>query len=230
MNKLILSACATALLGTMGCQSAYKFSSTPEFEAYMEETNEWTGGEKVGIYLKDRFLDAADVFQADLSAGDGFLANAHITKFLQAGGGFMNKGARWGLLRRSAGLWSDDRVEGGVACGFNLYWVDIDREPVWGTSTLFENNFRFEGPDYLDNHDRHWSDVGLNLHLFFLGGNLNASPFEFVDFVTGIFAFPSIYASPLSPEMDLADDDTRARLREKYHLPHYRYTLENPQF
>lgn len=230
MKNWISGACLVAIAATVGCQASYKFTSTPEFEAYSQEVNQWTGAEKVGIYAKDRFLDAADIFTGDLSVGDGVLANAHVTKFLQAGGGYMNNGLRWGLLRRSAGTWSDDRVEGGIACGFNLYWVDLDRQAMWGTSTLFQHDFEYEGPDYLDNHDRHWSDVGANLHLFWVGLNVNASPFEAFDFVAGVFALPSIYASPLSPEMDPADDDTRARLREKYHLPHYRYTLENPRF
>lgn len=227
MRNILLGAGLLALLATSGCQHSYKFTSSPGFDAYSQEVNNWTGSEKIGIYAKDRFLDFFDIFQADLSAGDGFLVNAHVTKWLQAGGGYMNHGLRWGLLKRSAGTWSDDRVEGGVAAGFNLYWVDIDRIPVWGTSTLFEHEFSYEGPDYLSNHDRHWSDVGAQLHLAWLGASVNASPFEAADFLLGIFALPSIYASPLSPEMDIADDDTRARLREKYDLPHYEYTLEH---
>ncbi|MBK6940239.1 MAG: hypothetical protein IPH13_08540 [Planctomycetes bacterium] len=226
MKRLISSLAVVALAAT-GCQHSYKFQSSPEFQQYSEEVNQWTGTEKVGIYLKDRFLDLADIVQADLSVGDGFLVNAHATKWLQAGGGYMNHGLRWGLLKRSAGTWSDDRVEGGVAAGFNLYWVDIKRLPVWGTSTLFQNEFAYEGPDYLNNHDRHWSDLGGNLHFAFIGANLNASPYEAVDFLLGILAIPTIYAGPLSPEMDLGDDDTRAILREKYCLPHYEYTLEH---
>jgi hypothetical protein len=229
-NHWLAAACGLLLLGTTACQASYKFTSTPEYAAYAAEVDEWTGAEKVGIYAKDRFLDFCDVFTGDLSVGDGVLANARITKFLQAGGGYMNWGHRWGLLKRSAGAWSDDRVEGGVACGFNLYWVDLERVPVWGTSTLFVHEFAYEGPDYLDNHDRHWSDIGATLHLFWIGLNVNASPYEAFDFVAGIFALPSIYNSPLGPEMDPGDDDTRAVLREKYHLPHFRYTLENPRF
>lgn len=227
MKNVILGLGAALMLGTAGCQQSYKFTSSPEFQDYSREVNEWTGSEKIGIYLKDRFLDLFDVLTGDLSVGDGFLANAHLTKWAQIGGGYMNNGARWGLLKRASGLWSDDRVEGGVAAGFNLYWVDLKRTPVWGTSTLFDHEFAYEGPDYLDNHDRHWSDVGATLHVAWIGLNVNASPFEFVDFVLGILALPSVYAGPLSPEMDLGDDDTRARLREKYNLPHYEYTLEH---
>ncbi|MBI4882028.1 MAG: hypothetical protein HY812_20565 [Planctomycetes bacterium] len=228
MKTIVLGLGALALLTTTGCmQQSYKFTSSPEFEDYSREINEWTGPEKFGIYLKDRFLDVCDILQFDLSVGDGFLANAHATKWLQAGGGFLNHGARWGMLKRSAGFWSDDRVEGGVAAGFNLYWVDIKRLPVWGTSTLFEHEFAYEGPDYLSNHDRHWSDLGATLHFAWIGGNVNASPYEAFDFVLGWFALPSLYAGPTSPEMDLGDDDTRARLREKYNLPHFEYTLEH---
>jgi len=227
MRNILLSAGVVALLATSGCQHSYKFTSSPGFDAYSQEINNWTGSEKIGIYAKDRFLDLFDIIQADLSAGDGFLVNAHATKWLQAGGGYMNHGLRWGLLKRSAGTWSDDRVEGGIAAGFNLYWVDIDRIPVWGTSTLFEHEFSYEGPDYLSNHDRHWSDIGAQVHLAWLGASLNASPYEAADFLLGILALPSIYASPLSPEMDIGDDDTRARLREKYDLPHFEYTLEH---
>lgn len=227
MKKIVLGLGVLALLGTSGCQHSYKFTSTPEFEDYSREVNQWTGTEKVGIYFKDRFLDLMDIVQFDLSVGDAFLFNAHATKWLQAGGGYMNNGLRWGLLRRSAGTWSDDRVEGGLAAGFNLYWVDINRQPIWGTSTLFEHQFTYEGPDYLSNKDRHWSDFGLTAHPFFVGGNVNVSPYEALDFVLGVFALPSIYAGPASPEMDLADDDTRARLREKYDLPYYQYTLEH---
>jgi len=227
MKKIILSLGALALVTSTGCQQSYKFTSAPEFERYSREINEWTGLEKTGIYLKDRFLDLFDVVQFDLSLGDGFLVNAHATKWLQAGGGFLNHGLRWGMLKRSMGTWSDDRVEGGLAAGFNLYWVDIERMPIWGTSTIFEHEFAYEGPDYLSNHDRHWSDVGGNLHFAWLGANVNVSPYEAIDFVLGVLALPSIYAGPLSPEMDLGDDDTRARLRAKYDLPHFEYTLEH---
>jgi hypothetical protein len=224
-SALLLSLAAACTAG--GCQQSYKFESSPEFEAYSQEVNEWTGWEKVGIYFKDRALDFVDVAQMDLSVGDGFLANVHATKFAQVGGGYMNHGMRWGVLKRSAGAWSDDRVEGGLAAGFNLYWVDIERQPLWGTSTLFDHEFAYEGADYLSNRDRHWSDIGGTLHVAWLGLNLNFSPYEAFDFVSGVFAFPSIYATPFSPEMDPGDDDTRARLREKYKLPHYQYTLEH---
>lgn len=227
MTKVALSVGALALLSTTGCQHSYKFTSNPAFEAYQQEINQWTGNEKIGIYLKDRALDFFDILQADVSAGDGWVANAHVTKWLQAGGGYMNHGLRWGLLKRAAGTWSDDRVEGGVAAGFNLYWVDIERIPIWGTSTLFEHEFSYEGPDYLCNRDRHWSDVGAQLHMAWVGASVNFSPCEAMDFMMGLFAFPSIYAGPFSPELDVGDDDTRARLREKYDLPHYEYTLEH---
>ncbi|MFG0318922.1 MAG: hypothetical protein ACF8XB_16740 [Planctomycetota bacterium JB042] len=227
MKNILLGLGAVVLLGSTGCQQSHKFTSSPEFEEYSREINEWTGSEKTGIWLKDRFLDLADIVQFDLSFGDGWLANVHATKWLQAGGGYLNHGLRWGMLKRAYGAWSDDRVEGGLAAGFNLYWVDIHRVPIWGTSTLFEHEFAYEGPDYLSNHDRHWSDVGGGVHLAWLGANVNASPFEAVDFIVGFFGFPSIYVDPFSPEMDIADDDTRARLREKYNLPHYEYTLEH---
>jgi len=227
MKNIILGLSALALAATTGCQHSYKYTSSEEYEEYSREVNEWTGSEKMGIYLKDRALDLADIIQFDLSFGDGWLVNAHATKWLQAGGGYLNHGIRWGLLKRAYGTWSDDRVEGGLAAGFNLYWVDITRIPIWGTSTLFEHEFAYEGPDYLSNHDRHWSDVGLNAHVAFLGANVGVSVFELVDAALGFAAFPSLWAGPAGPEMDIADDDTRARLREKYELPHYEYTLEH---
>ena len=227
MKKLILGLGALALLATTGCQHSMKFESSPEFEAYSQEVNEWTGSEKLGIYVADRFHDLMDIAQFDLAVGDGFLLNAHATKFLQVGGGYMNNGLRWGHLKRGWGAWSDDRVEGGIACGFNLYWEDVERQAVWGTPGLFTNDYAYEGPDYLDSHGRNWSDIGAHAHLFWIGLNANVSPFEAVDFVTGIFGLPNIYLTPLSPGMDLGDDDTRARLRAKYDLPYYEYTLEH---
>lgn len=227
MKRIALAVGLTLIPFAWGCQNSYKFTQAPEFQAYNDEVNQWTGTEKLGIYLKDRFLDLCDIVQADLSAGDGFLVNVHATKWLQAGGGYMNHGLRWGFLKRAAGTWSDDRVEGGLAAGFNLYWVKIHRIPLWGTSTLFEHEFAYEGPDYLSNHDRHWSDIGATAHFAWLGASVNVSPFEAVDFALGLLALPSLYATPLSPEMDIADDDTRARLREAYGLPHFEYTLEH---
>lgn len=224
MNKAMLAAVALGL-SLVGCQSSYKFEESESYKAYRKEVDQWTGLEKVGIYFKDRALDLTDIVTADLSLGDGFLVNAHATKFLQAGGGFFN-GLRYGLLRRSFGTWHDDRTEGGIAAGFNLYWVDVKRTPIWGTSTLFDQEFKYEGPDYLDNRDRHWSDFGATVHFAFLGASLNVSPFQLVDFVAGVFAIPSIYPTILGPEMDPADDDTRARLRAKYGLPFYEYSLE----
>lgn len=224
MNQRMLTALALAV-SLVGCQTAYQFEENEAYHAYRKEVDEWTGLEKVGIYFKDRALDAADVVTFDLSLGDGFLANAHATKWLQIGGGYFN-GLCYGTLRRSFGTWHDDRTEAGLAAGFNLYWIDIKRTPIWGTSTLFDQEFKYEGPDYLDNRYRHWSDIGASLHLAFLGFTLNFSPFQAVDFVVGVFALPSIYPTVIGPEMDPADDDTRARLREKYGLPFYEYSLE----
>jgi hypothetical protein len=224
MNKGSLMALALGL-SLFGCQSSYKFQENEAFQAYQKEVNEWTGLEKVGIYFKDRFLDAMDIVTFDISVGDGFLATAHATKWLEIGAGYFN-GLRYGMLRRSFGTWYDDRTEGGLAIGFNLYWEDVKRTPMWGTSTLFDQEFAYEGPDYLDNRDRHWSDIGGTFHLAFLGTTINFSPFQAVDFVVGIFALPTIYPTVFGPEMDPADDDTRARLRVKYGLPYYQYTLE----
>jgi hypothetical protein len=108
-----------------------------------------------------------DIVTFDISVGDGFLATAHATKWLEIGAGYFN-GLRYGMLRRSFGTWYDDRTEGGLAIGFNLYWEDVKRTPMWGTSTLFDQEFAYEGPDYLDNRDRHWSDIGGTFHLAFL--------------------------------------------------------------
>jgi hypothetical protein len=147
MNKGSLTALALGL-SLFGCQTSYKFEEERGLSRpYQKEVNEWTGWEKVGIYLKDRALDAADILTFDVSVGDGFLATAHATKWLEVGAGYFD-GLRYGLLRRSFGTWYDDRTEGGLAIGFNLYWVDVKRTPMWAPARCSIRGVSpYEGPD-----------------------------------------------------------------------------------
>ncbi|MBI1849356.1 MAG: hypothetical protein HYR85_03325 [Planctomycetes bacterium] len=212
MKGSVAAASLAVLFAVTGCQSA------PSYKAYTDETDSWGFGRKVATLLKDEALDLTDIVQIDLSAGEGLLANVRATKLAQIGAGHLN-GVKGGWNQRSLGVWKERRTEGGVSV---LYYTDADLEPVHGTKTLWERGYQIDDWTILHNEDHHWLDVGASLHVLFLGADVNVSPKEAVDFVVGLVNIPLLPISEMfgfhCDSIDVADDDTAARLRKKYEL------------
>ena len=226
-NRIVLFSILALVLIVTGCQTNAKFAD------YNDKVDEHYGiATKVPVYFWDRFLDLTDIVNLDMGFGDGFLLNVHATKWWQMGGGYRN-GVCFGVLPRSFGMWYEDRTEGGVAVAplFNLYYKNMDREALWGTTTLFDHDVSYKGVDYMNNKTSHWSDIGLNFHFFLFGLDAGVSPYEIFDFVFGWFGMP--WLIPVDPvgfgtEVDAANDDLRARKvrNDDSDLPYYGYTLD----
>ncbi|MBU0756043.1 MAG: hypothetical protein KJ645_12945 [Planctomycetes bacterium] len=209
----------------VGCQT------NPKFAAYDEKVDENMGmGAKIPLYFWDRFLDLTDVAQVNLGFGDGFLVNAHATKWMQLGAGYRDA-VCFGFMPRSFGMWYDNRTEGGIAVPpfMNLYYKEQCREALWGSSTLFNHDVSYKGADYLCNDTAHWSDFGVSLHFFLIGLDVNVSPFQVFDAFFGFLGMP--FLIPIDPigfgtEIDVGNDDLRARnVRNASDLNYYNYTL-----
>lgn len=226
MRKLSILLSILMFAAILGCQS------NPKFTNYNDQVDEEMGAvQKIPVYVWDRFLDLTDIIRLNLGFGDGFLLNAHATKWLQLGGGYRD-GMCFGIMPRSFGMWHEDRSEGGIVLApiLNYYFKNYTREALWGTTTLFDHDVSYKGMDYMNNKTRHWSDIGLDLHFFLFGIDASISPYEIFDFVFGIFGAPWI--APVDPvgvgtEIDVANDDLRARkVRNDSDMPYYNYTLD----
>ncbi len=230
-KTIVLLSMLVVLAALTACQT------NPKFEAYNEKVDEeQSAAMKIPIYFWDRLLDLTDIFRVNLSVGDGALANAHFTKALQAGFGYRNA-VCFGVMPRSFGMWHEDRIEGGVTFTpmFNFYYMNCERDALWGTKTLFDHNIAYRGSDFQNNDTSHWSSVGVAIHLFVIGADADIIPFEIGDFVLGWFGIPWII--PVDPigfgtESDVANDDLRAREVRNDHsdLPYYDYTVNPHSF
>jgi hypothetical protein len=227
MKKLtVLLTILVVALSLTSCQT------NPKFQAYNDQVDEEQSmAMKVPGYFWDRFLDLTDIVTFDLGFGDGFLFNAHATKWLQLGVGYRD-GVCFGVLPRSFGMWYENRKEGGLALApfVGLYFKNLQREALWGTTTLFEHDVLYQGVDHMSNDTSHWSAIGVNLHLFLVGVDAGISPYEIFDFIFGWFGMP--FLVPVDPvgfgsEVDTANDDLRARkVRNDSDMPYYDFLLD----
>jgi hypothetical protein len=221
MKRLFVAGSLTVLFAVTGCQSA------PTYRAYTDETESWSYGQRVATVFKDFALDLFDIFQLDLSGGEGLLVNARATKLAQVGAGHEDVG-KFGWNQRSLGLWRERRTEGGLSV---LYYTDTAMVPMHGTSTLFDRGYQIEDWTILHNEDHHWLDFGATAHVLFVGADANVSPKEAVDWAVGLLNIPMTLFPVHSllgirhDNIDLANDDTASRLRKAHevgyvHQPH----------
>ena len=161
----------------------------------------------IGVYLKDRCNDFADIFSLSLSTGVGVLLNARATQAIQAGGFFFG-GARLGFIGRHAGGWSEEVFEMGIP-GFYARSVKIipsgdfmermntERgQALW----IFAGD---EGVSYNTGYDRKFWQVGLTAHALFLGLDFSVNLKELLDFILGWTT------------LDISRDDTSNQARRK---------------
>lgn len=181
---------------------------------------DWSYPGMVVDTTKDLFLDLFDIVDLNLGFGDGILVDAQATKVLHAGLGWADA-VRVGLRPRAFGLWSQRQAEYGLSI---FYWRDINRQAVFGTSTLFDQSMSYVGFD-LD-HQRetgHWLDIGGNVHALLFGVEAAVSPKEALDFcLTSVkWVFTIVPVRSLlhlcgcdTLGLDLASDDTDSKWME----------------
>ena len=166
------------------------------------------------VWGKDRWFDLLDVVSWDLSVGRGFGANIALTDYGEAG-----DGRSWGQRGRAFGMWDESSVDRGLG---PFYWVEYERTPVWGTQTLFGQDYKYTGWDLLESGDSNvihndWSEFGASAHLFAVGGRVAASPIEAVDFAAGLFPV-SLIANLVGyhhPIFDVQGDDTASAIEDE---------------
>ena len=162
---------------------------------------------KTGVWFADRGLDLVDVIFLDIQFGRGFGVNVTATEYLQAGIGWWD-GTSLGGRGRSWGMWDETMVHRGLG---PFYWIEIERTPTWGTTTLWDHEYRYTGWDLFEENgnkaiDHDWADLGLSAQLLAIGARVAVSPIEAVDFVAGTITLGVV---------DIRDDDTRSELEKE---------------
>lgn len=158
----------------------------------------------VGVYLKDRANDFADIFSLSLSLGFGALVNVRVTQALQCGGFFWG-GSRFGFIGREGWGWSETEIEMGLP-GFYIRSVLI--EPGAGIVGPMDTErgqslWQFlgdEGVPYDKGYDRKFWQVGATVHAGLAGLDFSVNLKELLDFLLGWAA------------IDISGDDTVNRM------------------
>ena len=205
----------------MDCPSVWKQQYPLRNSPTVDEVNcvfneRCTGGLGwTGVWLGDRWFDFLDVFHLNLAFGQGIGVNAHLTEFLELGLNWW-EGTSLGLRGRVWGVWDSKEWDRGAG---PFYWVELDRTPVSGTKSLFNHEYRYVGWDFQENalnkasHDD-WSDVGITVHLLFIGAEIGVSPLEAADFIAGILPLGPIlgWCGVTQPIWDIQRDDTWSQM------------------
>jgi hypothetical protein len=205
-----------------GCTT---MESTTKYNAYRKTVDKLTFPQYLGMTCKDLGLDLTDILSAGISFGPGILIDVQFTKIGEIGAGYSDV-ATMGWYRRAAGTYREIRKEGGVS---GLYYRHYDMEPIYGTPQLFDENVRPRAlRDFTIRHntDRHWADIGGNVHFMAFGANIYVSPYQAADFLVDVVAFPyNAFLRPAfnswgfrPPEIDIDNDDTTTLAREKAEL------------
>lgn len=141
----------------------------------------------------------------------------HATKYCEMGFGTF-AGYKAGWFGRSFGSLREESSISGMSFGPLLvmnYSVDKCRLPYCGTCYMSENFMDVHGYNIDLDQNRHWADLALNLNVIGVGFELGYSPFETLDFVSGLLGnYPNFMDygpgdMPWDIGVDLADDDTR---------------------
>jgi hypothetical protein len=117
-------------------------------------------------YLPNRLLDVSDIVRARVRVGPGVAVDGRVTKFVRAGlGSYMS------LYGGLPGPRQKPRVKSPI--GFEAY----SGASISVAEASFETGYE---PGYSP------AEVGVGLHILFLGLDVGLDPLEAVDFVTGI--------------------------------------------
>lgn len=197
MRKLIiLTACVLVVSTCLGCE-AFKLRKD-----YSKAQDVKTDKSPLARYFEDRFLDFWDILGFKIHMGTGLLVHGRVTKFAQAGFGFVD-GDKFGFKGRELGYWYEWRGEVGVSV---FYINTAKKDPIVGNKFLFEAAREAETEEVSDidifrDDDRDRWSVGATVHALFIGLDVEIQLKEVFDFLLGIFT------------LDMCKDDTKNRLR-----------------
>ena len=196
--------------------------SSHEYAAFRNEVDNWGWWRYFVITWKDLGADFTDIVSCEFSYGPGMLIDVQPTKLAEFGMGY-GEFAKMGWRGRACGFYREERREGGVS---GVYYRSLDFLPQYGNLSLFDRPRTLRDFTIRHNSDRHWSDLGLSGHLFFLGGGLYFNTMETFDFALNLVSVPyNAILRPFGnvlgfrpPEVDLANDDTVASVRKEHEL------------
>jgi len=209
---------AVVCLGVLvGC------AESKAYQGYRDELSDWSYGKRFVTVWKDWALDFVDMGSMELSAGECIGAEVQPTELGQVGFFFGNV-MKLGCRDRSFGFYNERRKEGGISW---FYYRYVDMEPIQGTPSLFDEEYRprmVDGFPIRDNKEWHWADVGAEVGLIFFGASAHFSPKQTLDFAVSTVALPfELVGRPILsamglrlPEIDFCDDDTAARIRRRH--------------
>ena len=208
---------------------------------YREDVDHASGLETLKMYGKDVGYDFMDIWTANASLGksgpvgpwNGNLAgipfggwsmlvpfqfSVHATKYAELGFGTFS-GYKAGMLGRAVGSWREQSSKGGfsVAPVMN-YSIDTCRIPYCGNKWMEERYADMHGYNIDIDNNRHFLDFAISANVIGFGLEFGVSPFEALDFVTGMLSnYPNFLDyghgdMPWDIGIDLADDDTRVSI------------------
>ncbi len=144
---------------------------------------------RIFLYLPDRLCDILDIISVDAHVGPGAYADVHLTRAVQATGGFRSV-AGFGLHEhRSIGLQS--KAEAGltvVAVGaaatvgstVGTSGIQTSRDSILGLHKTTDS--------YYQQYRDYWS-IGTSVTAGIAGVEVDLHPIQLIDFIAGIFTF-----------------------------------------
>ena len=213
------------VVAALFCAGCASMEGSQEYVEYHEELDEISHAQYRAMATRDLVADFGDIFRGHLAVGEGIGLSVQPTELLQVGALFADT-KRVGWQNRNLGVWSERRKEGGI--GWN-YYRDYVLSPVYGQPGHFDEYVQHRGFDDFalrHNYESHWADIGLSLHVVFVGGGFYISPKEIVDFGFALVTYPIAMLRPQfrdrtvlpPPRVDFSDDDTPAHIRRELGL------------
>ena len=209
---ILLTLCAVVFLS--GCVMSERY------QGYRHEVDQRSFLQNYADTWKDWYSDLTDIVKLEGSLGHGLGLYVQPTKIAAAGGQFTDV-MKVGFGRRAFGFYREVRAEGGATW---FYYRDMEFEPIWCTEALFQRERLYQGFPIRDTKHGHWTEIGFETHLLFIGGSFYFSPKETIDFIgsTVLLPYNMLWRGTfarfgwVTPEVDLSNDDSTAELRKKY--------------
>ncbi len=205
---------------TSGC-----VMESPEYQTYRadREVDARSFLEHYADAWADWFCDLSDVLSLEVAAGEGLGAYVQPTELGMAGV-LYDDVMKFGYRQRGLGWYREVHKEGGASW---FYWRELQLEPIKGTPALFRRENLFQDFTLRHNSDRHWSEIGLEFHVVFVGMSAFVNPKEIFDFAGSTLMLPydvllrgSIdkWWNLRVPEFDMSDDDKESLARKRHNV------------
>lgn len=176
-----------------------------------EDAPKRSGVRRVLLFLPNVVLDIVDVVNVSFGTGPGLLADVHLTRYAQVGGGG-SVSTKEGLIGRQIGCWHEDRYGTSLVCMSAEFikhepakWVGVFVKPIdvkIGPSSWEAKPYK-EGEE-LDpkvlNAKRDMLGVGAALHVALVAVEAEVRLTEVADAVVGLLTVGFV---------DIRDDDIK---------------------